>query len=122
MENKKHTFAELKWYLLYETLLLAAIFAYWWFAGEHSVRRFSDISFLGGGLAMFVGFLIYRGTRTATGNFSYQFASTTSDQAMPDRIRRDWKERFASERLMLVAIIIGGIPMLMGVLAHKIWG
>lgn len=122
MGTEKQNFAELKWYILYEVVLLAAIFAYWWFAGEHTIRRFSDVSFFGGGLAMFIGFLVYRGTRTATGNFSYQFASTSSDQSMHERVNRDWKERFANEKLMLVAIIIGGIPMLLGILADKIWG
>ncbi len=122
MGTEKQKFAELKWYFLYEALLLAAIFAYWWFAGEHTARRFSDVSFLGGGIAMFIGFLVYSGTRTATGNFRYQLASTASDQAMHERVNRDWKERFANEKLMLVAIVIGAIPMILGVLADKIWG
>ena len=77
---------------------------------------------MGGAIAMFIGFMIYYGTRTSTGNFGYQYASSSGDQDAHERVRRDWKERFANEMLMVVAIIIGGIPMLLGILVHRIWG
>ena len=120
--EEKNRFSGYKWYLLYEVLLFIIIFALWWFRGEHTPRRFSHISFLVGISAMLLGLVLYWGTRNATGNFGYQFSQTASNTNMQERVNRDWKERFANEKLILVAIIIGLIPILSGILAYKIWG
>ena len=120
--KEKNRFSGYKWYLLYEVLLFIIIFSLWWFRGEHTPRRFSDISFLVGIRAMLLGLVLYWGTRNATGNFGYQFSQTASNTNMQERVNRDWKERFANEKLILVAIIIGLIPILSGILAYKIWG
>jgi len=120
--NQERKPALLKWIILAEILLLIIIFAIWWFTGEHSVRRFTDTSFLVGVGAMLLGLILYSGTRSSTGNFGYQFAQTVNDANMHERVNRDWKERFYNEWLIVVFIAIGAIPIIIGVLVDKIWG
>lgn len=121
-ENQQRKPALLKGFTLAEVVLFAIIVAIWWFMGEHTVRRFSDVSFLVGVGAMLVGFILYWGTRTATGNFSYQFASSASEADMHERVTRDWKDRFYNERLIVLFIGVGILPIIVGILADKIWG
>ena len=110
------------WLLLIEVILFFIIVAIWWFGGAHSVRRFSDISFLIGIGAMLIGLVLYWGTRTSTGSFGYQYAQTVNDADMHKRVSRDWKERFYNEWLIVVFIAIGVIPIVVGILVDKIWG
>jgi len=121
-EKKQPKKSLVKWLLLAEILLFLIIVAIWWFGGEHSVRRFSDTSFLVGVAAMLVGLILYAGTRGSTGNFRYQFAQTANDADMHKRVARDWKERFYNEWLIVLFIGVGGFPILIGILADKIWG
>ena len=111
-----------KRFLLAELILFSIIISIWWFGGAHSVRRFSDISFLIGIGAMLIGLVLYWGTRTSTGSFGYQYAQTVNDADMHKRVSRDWKERFYNEWLIVVFIGVGVIPVIVGILADKILG
>ena len=121
-EKKRVTKPIITWLLLAEILLLFIIMAIWWFAGEHTVRRFTDISFLVGVGAMLLGLILYSGTRGATGSFRYQFAQTANDDNMHKRIARDWKERFYNEWLIVLFIGVGVFPIIIGIIADKIFG
>jgi len=121
-ENQQRKPALLKWFLLAEIILFSIIVVIWWFAGEHSVRRFTDISFLVGVGAMLLGLILYSGTRGSTGSFRYQFAQTVNDADMHKRVARDWKERFYNEWLIILFIGVGVFPILIGILADKILG
>ena len=121
-ENQQKKPALLKWLALAEVVLLAIIVAIWWFSGEHSVRRFTDISFLVGVGAMLLGLILYSGTRGSTGSFGYQFAQTVNDADMHKRVARDWKERFYNEWLIVLFIGVGIFPIVIGILADKILG
>jgi len=114
--------ALLKWFALAEIVLFSIIIAIWWFAGEHTVRRFTDISFLVGVGAMLLGLILYSGTRGSTGSFRYQFAQTVNDTDMHKRVARDWKERFYNEWLIVLFIGVGVFPILIGILADKVLG
>ena len=121
-ENQQRKPALLKWFTLAEIILMAIVVAIWWFAGEHSVRRFADISFLVGVGAMLLGLILYSGTRSSTGSFRYQFAQTVNDADMHKRVARDWKERFYNEWLIVLFIGVGIFPIVIGILADKILG
>jgi hypothetical protein len=112
----------LKWLILADLALFIVIGLIWWLTGEHTVRRLSDISFIVGAGTMLTGFIAYAGTRKSTGNLRYQFASTASDTDMHKRINQDWKERFANESKILYFIVLGGLPLIAGILIEKIFG
>ena len=121
-ENQQSKPALFKLFVLAEVILLLIIAAIWWFLGEHSIRRFTDISFLVGVGAMLFGLILYSGTRGSTGSFGYQFAQTVNDDDMHKRISRDWKERFYTEWLIVLFIGVGVFPFIIGILADKILG
>jgi hypothetical protein len=124
VEDKKTGFKwiDYKWYFIYEVMIFGVIFLIWWFRGAHTARRYSDISFLVGSIVMFIGVLIFQGSRGTTGSFGYQYASTSGESDLNKRVHRDWKERLANEKQMLIWIGIGLIPILVGIFAYKIWG
>ena len=123
METKQSPWRhQLVIYLIVEVVPFIIISAIWWFSGEHSVTRFSNICFLVGAAVMLVGFFIFQGSRGTTGSFGYQYAQTSNPDRMYNRVTRDWKERFANEMQILVFIGLGALPMAVGILASKIWG
>jgi hypothetical protein len=71
---------------------------------------------------MLTGFITCAGTRKSTGNIRYQFASTASNTNMHVRINQEWKERFAHEAKILFFIVLGGLPLIAGILIAKIFG
>jgi len=125
MKDEKKLFPRikyLKWLILADLALFIVIGLIWWLTGEQTIRRLSDISFIVGTGTMLTGFIIYAGTRKSTGNFRYQFASTAGDTDMHKRINQDWKERFANEAKILFFIVLGGLPLIAGILIEKIFG
>ncbi|MBE9523613.1 MAG: hypothetical protein IMY76_00845 [Chloroflexi bacterium] len=121
-EKKSNLYKKyLKWLIPLDLTLFLIIGLIWWLTGEHTIRQLSDISFFVGASTMMAGFLVYAGTRQSTGNFRYQFANTASDADMHKRINQDWKERFANEALILFFIILGGIPLITGILIYQIF-
>jgi hypothetical protein len=112
----------LKWLILADLALFIVMGLIRWLTGEHTIRRLSDISFILGAGIMLTGFITYAGTRKSTGNFRYQFASTASNTNMHKRINQEWKERFANEAKILFFIVLGGLPLIAGILIGKIFG
>ena len=123
METKQSPWRRpLVMYSLLEVAIFVIIGTIWWFGGEHSVERFSNISFFSGAVVMGIGILFLQGSRNATGSFGYQYAQTSNPDGMHERVASDWKERFAAEGQMLIFIGLGLVPVLVGMLASKIWG
>ena len=117
METKQNPWRRpLVVYVLIEFVIFIIIGAIWWFGAEHSLNRFSDICFLTGAVVMFIGVLIFQGSRGTTGSFGYQYAQTSNPDEMHERTARDWKERFANEGQILIFIGLGALPMLVGIL------
>lgn len=122
MDNKKIMIKNIFIFILIEIGIIAIISLYWWLSDDHTALNYSNISFIGGAIVMVVGLLIMRGTIGATGSFSYQYARTTSPDPIHERTTRDWKERFSNQFRILLFILYGLPPILLGILAYKIWG
>lgn len=108
--------------ILAEFAIFAIIGGVWWFMGEQTIKRLSDLGFLIGAGIMFIGAVSSLGTRGSTGSFRYQFASTASEVDLHQRVNQDWKDRFSNEGGMLQFIILGGIPFAAGILIGKLFG
>ena len=109
-------------YLLIEILIFAIIGTIWWFGGEHSATRFNNVSFFSGAAIMVIGIVGIQGSRNATGSFAYQYAQTSNPDDIHERTARDWKERFTAEGQMLIFIVLGLVPIVVGAMVSKVWG
>jgi len=79
----------LKQLILVEFVIFAIMGTVWWYLGDLTTKRPSDLCFLVGAGIMLVGMISAVGTRKSTGNFSYQFANTASEVDMHKRVNQD---------------------------------
>jgi hypothetical protein len=79
----------LKNVLIVELIILILVVLYWWFTGLHTKERLATDLFVGGAIAIIIGFLIRIGSREGTYSLSYHYARLFGATSRDERLEQD---------------------------------
>jgi len=106
----------MKRFLLIEFLVIAAIIAGGWLFGARTIRDFSQALIWGGCAVIGFGMISLVGQWGARTDSTYLVARTVTDQKEIDRAHRTFNDISASFGFLFESLILGGIPLIIGLI------
>ncbi|NWF68505.1 MAG: hypothetical protein HXY40_05415 [Chloroflexi bacterium] len=86
-----------------------------WFNGWLKLTDYANGLFIIGALVMGIGAFSVMGSNAYTGNITYRYIETVSDEDLKSRTRRYQRDNENSRIIALKAAIIGLVPLLSGI-------
>ena len=106
----------MKRFLLIEFIIIAAIIIVGWLFGARSMLEFSQALLCGGFVIIGFGMISLVGQWGARTDTTYLVARTATDQDEVERAHRSFGDISASFGFLFESLILGGIPLVIGLL------
>ena len=104
--------------LLVEVIILIVSSLFWWFAGDHSKRRFVDVLFVTGAIAIIIGYMIRSGCREGTYNLTYHYARLFGGTTRDERVKQDVADMYRSFSDFILLFVAGMISIIVSVVIY----
>lgn len=101
-------------FLLIETIIMAVIVIAGWLLGARTVFDFSQAFFWGGFVIIGFGMISMIGQWGARTDSTYLIARTVADQEEINRVHRSFSDIRDTFSFLFESLILGGIPLIVG--------